>query len=159
MSAERPPPPRRSDYAWHVPITTRWMDNDVYGHVNNVVYYAFFDTVINRYLIERGGLDIHGGAIIGLAVETSCIFAGSVKFPDAIVAGLRVAQLGTSSVRYEVGIFVEGDDAARAHGKFTHVFVDRETRRPSAIEGTLRQALEEILILPKVDATGKPGVR
>jgi acyl-CoA thioester hydrolase len=140
--SERELPPRRESYAWHVPITTRWMDNDVYGHVNNVVYYAFFDTVINRYLIEVGGLDIHEGAVIGLAVETSCTFAGSVKFPDAVIAGLRVAHLGKSSVRYEVGIFVEGDDVARAHGRFTHVFVDRATRRPSPIEGRLRDALE-----------------
>jgi len=140
----RPPPPRRDAYAWHVPIATRWMDNDVYGHVNNVVYYAFFDTVINRYLIEKGGLDIHAGGVIGLAVETSCTFSGSVRFPDPVIAGLRVAHLGTSSVRYEVGIFVEGDDDARAHGSFTHVFVDRATRRPVAIDSDLRVALEAI---------------
>jgi acyl-CoA thioester hydrolase len=124
------------------------MDNDVYGHVNNVVYYAFSDTVINRYLIEKGGLDIHGGTIIGLAVETSCTFAGSVKFPDALEAGLRVAHLGTSSVRYEVGIFVQGETTARAHGKFTHVFVDRTSRRPVPIEGRLREALTDIVRLP-----------
>ena len=143
---DRAAPPRRDAYAWHVPITTRWMDNDVYGHVNNVVYYAFFDTVINRFLIEEGGLDIHAGTTIGLAVETSCTFAGSVKFPDAVIAGLRVAHLGKSSVRYEVGIFVEGDDVARAHGRFTHVFVDRATRRPTPIEGRLREALSRIHI-------------
>ena len=142
---DRAPAPSRASYPWRIPLTTRWMDNDVYGHVNNVVYYAFFDTVINRYLIEKGGLDIHEGAIIGLAVETSCTFAGSVKFPDALVAGLRVVHLGTSSVRYEVGIFVEGDDVARAHGKFTHVFVDRATRRPTPIEGRLREALTKLL--------------
>ncbi len=142
---DRLPAPSRDSYAWRIPLTTRWMDNDVYGHVNNVVYYAFFDTVINRYLIEKGGLDIHEGTIIGLAVETSCTFAGSVKFPDALEAGLRVAHLGTSSVRYEVGIFVQGDVAARAHGKFTHVFVDRTTRRPVPIEGRLREALAEIV--------------
>ncbi len=145
--SERVPPPRRESYPWHVPITTRWMDNDVYGHVNNVVYYAFFDTVINRYLIEKGGLDIHEGAILGLAVETSCTFAGSVRFPDTIEAGLRVAHLGRSSVRYEVGIFVAGDPVARAHGSFTHVFVDRATRRPAPIEGPLRVALETIHML------------
>ena len=143
--SERVPPPTRDAYRWHVPITTRWMDNDVYGHVNNVVYYAFFDTVINRYLIEEGGLDIHEGSLIGLAVETSCTFAGSVRFPDALEAGLRVAHLGKSSVRYEVGIFVLGDPVARAHGRFTHVFVDRRARRPAPIEGTLRSALERLL--------------
>jgi acyl-CoA thioester hydrolase len=143
---ERAKPPSHGDYPWHVPITTRWMDNDVYGHVNNVVYYAFFDTVINRYLIEVGGLDIHEGTVIGLAVETSCTFAGSVRFPEAVIAGLRVAHLGKSSVRYEVGIFVDGDDAARAFGAFTHVFVDRKTRRPVPIEGVLRDALDRVAV-------------
>jgi acyl-CoA thioester hydrolase len=121
------------------------MDNDIYGHVNNAVYYSYFDTVINRYLIEHAGLDIHGGAVIGLAVETTCTFASSVRFPDALTGGLRVAHLGKSSVRYEVGIFVDGDDVARAHGTFTHVFVDQATRRPAAIEGPLRAALERIV--------------
>ena len=144
MGPEREKPPNRADYAWHVPITTRWMDNDVYGHVNNVVYYSFFDTVINRWLVEEGGLDIHQGAIIGLAVESACTFAGSIAFPDPVEAGLRVAHLGNSSVRYEVGIFVEGAPAARAFGRFTHVFVDRATRRPARIEGRLRDALARL---------------
>ena len=140
----REPPPRRESYGWHVPITTRWMDNDVYGHVNNVVYYSFFDTVINRYLIERGGLDPHEGEVIGLAVESACTYAGSLRFPDAIEGALRVAHLGTSSVRYEVGIFLVGEASARAYGGFTHVFVDRKTRRPVPIAGPLRAALEAL---------------
>lgn len=140
----RVPPPRRESYRWFLPITTRWMDNDLYGHVNNVVYYSFFDTVINRYLLDEGGLDIQAGALIGLAVETSCTFVGSVQFPDAIEAGLRVVHLGRTSVRYEVGIFLVGDPVARAHGSFTHVFVERTTRRPAPIEGELRAALARI---------------
>ena len=142
----REPPPERSAYAHLSPVETRWMDNDVYGHVNNVVYYALFDTVINRYLIAEGGLDIHGGDVIGLAVETQCSFVGSVRFPDALTAGLRVAHLGTSSVRYEVGIFLADEPTARAHGRFTHVFVDRATRRPIALPAKLRAALERLVI-------------
>jgi acyl-CoA thioester hydrolase len=115
-----------------------------FGHVNNVVYYAFFDTVINRFLIEEGGLDIHGGPVIGLAVETACTFVGSIAFPDTVDARLRVAHLGTSSVRYEVGIFVVGDAAPRTFGRFTHVFVDRATRRPSPIPGPVREALARL---------------
>ncbi len=145
MSA-RPAPPPRESYAWGVALATRWMDNDVYGHVNNVVYYAFFDTVINRFLIEEGGLDIHGGPVIGLAVETSCSFVGPIAFPEAVDARLRVAHLGTSSVRYEVGIFVVGDPAPRAFGRFTHVFVDRATRRPVAIPDGLRAALARLAV-------------
>jgi acyl-CoA thioester hydrolase len=142
--ASREKPKTRAHYPRFSSIETRWMDNDVYGHVNNVVYYSFFDTIINRYLIAEGGLDIHAGAIIGLAVETACAFHGSVQFPDVLEAGLRVAHLGSSSVRYEVGIFVTGEDTARADGRFTHVFVDRETRRPTPIPEKLRAALARI---------------
>lgn len=120
------------------------MDNDVYGHVNNVVYYSFFDTVINRYLIDHGGLDIHGGEVIGLAVDTGCQYLRPVAFPDVVEAGLRVAHLGTSSVRYEVGIFVQGDEACAAHGHFVHVFVDRVSRRPTPPPDRLRAALEAL---------------
>jgi acyl-CoA thioester hydrolase len=143
--SNRSPPPSRDAFAWFDPITTRWMDNDVYGHVNNVVYYSFFDTVINRYLIEASGLDIQDGAIIGLAVESACTFSRSIRFPDAIDGGLRVAHLGRTSVRYEVGIFAANDPIACAHGRFTHVFVDRATRRPTPIEGSLRDALARIV--------------
>lgn len=137
---ERPPPPTRASYPHFLELPTRWSDNDVYGHVNNVVYYAFFDTVINRVLIDAG-LDIHGGDVIGLAVETGCSFLRPLRFPDVVEAGLRVAHLGTSSVRYEVGIFVRGEDAIAAHGHFVHVFVDRTSRRPVPIPVPLRAAM------------------
>ncbi|MBN9463547.1 MAG: acyl-CoA thioesterase, partial [Burkholderiales bacterium] len=103
--AARPEPLARADFRHFLPITTRWMDNDVYGHVNNVVYYSYFDTVVNRYLIEHGALDIHQGSVIGLVVETACHYFAPMAFPDLVHAGLRVTRLGTSSVRYEVGLF------------------------------------------------------
>lgn len=131
----------RADYCHFLQIPTRWMDNDVYGHVNNVVYYSYFDTVINRYLIDQGVLDIHGGAVIGLAIETQCRFFKSLTFPDIVDAGLRVGKLGNSSVRYEIGLFTQGVTDIAAAGHFVHVFVDRETRRPTPIAGALRQAL------------------
>jgi acyl-CoA thioester hydrolase len=136
--------PTRADYPHFLELPTRWMDNDVYGHVNNVVYYAFFDTVINRYLIDVGGLDIFAGPVIGLAVETGCAFARPVRFPDVLEAGLRVAHLGKSSVRYEVGIFTRGVEEIAAHGHFVHVFVDRETRRATPIPPALRDALARL---------------
>ena len=140
----RAKPKTRAHYPRFSSFETRWMDNDVYGHVNNVVYYSFFDTVINRYLIAEGGLDIHADRIVGLAVETGCTFHGSVAFPDLLEAGLGVAHLGVSSVRYEVGIFALGEDDARAEGRFTHVFVDRASRRPTPIPERLREALTRI---------------
>lgn len=140
----RPQPPSRGDYRHHCPLETRWMDNDLYGHLNNVVYYSLFDTVINRYLIGEGGLDIHRGGVIGFAVASSCTFAGSVAYPDALEGGLRVAKLGTSSVRYEVAIFRAGDPQARAYGDFTHVFVDRATQRPTPMPAQLRAALARL---------------
>lgn len=146
--ATRPPPPSRDAYRHFLALSTRWNDNDVYGHVNNVVYYAFFDTVINRFLVEEGGLDIHAGDAIGLAVETACSFLRPLRFPDALEAGLRVVHLGRSSVRYEVGIFLAGDERPAAHGHFVHVFVDRASRRPVAIPGALRAALERLVVVP-----------
>lgn len=137
----RPPVPTRAAFRWFHRIGTRWMDNDVYGHVNNVVYYSFFDTVINRYLIERGGLDIHGGAVIGLAVETGCRFFRPVAYPEILDACLRVAHLGRTSVRYEVGIFAQGSEECAALGAFVHVFVDRVSRRPTPPPAALRDAL------------------
>ncbi len=122
------------------------MDNDVYGHVNNVVYYSYFDTVINEYLIRRGGLDLHVGAVIGLAIETFCQFHAPLSFPDVIDAGLRVAKLGRSSVRYEIGLFQQGQHAPAATGHFVHVFVERATQRPTAIPQTIRAALAALLI-------------
>jgi acyl-CoA thioester hydrolase len=133
--------PSRDGYAHFLEIPTRWMDNDTYGHVNNVVYYAYFDTVINEYLIRQGGLDIHSGPVIGLAIETFCRFHAPLSFPDTIDAGLRVGRLGNSSVRYEIALFRRGDEAAAASGHFVHVFVDRATRAPTRIPEPIRGAL------------------
>src|SRR3954469_15971648 len=129
----------RGDYPHVLEIPTRWHDNDIYGHVNNVDYYAFFDTVINEWLIREGGLDIHGGETIGLCAESHCRFDAAVSFPETIDAGLRVGKLGRSSVRYEIGLF--RDDEQVAEGWFVHVFVDRENRRPAEIPGAIRSAL------------------
>ena len=143
MSAEarKQPPGERTDYLWHLPIQTRWMDNDVYGHVNNVTYYSYFDTAVNGYLIERGVLDIQNGPVIGLVVETSCRYRLPLTFPEAVVAGIRVARLGTSSVRYEVGLFRSEENGAAAEGYFVHVYVDRVTRRPVPLPAQLKAAL------------------
>jgi len=136
---------RRGNYPHILEIPTRWMDNDVYGHVNNVVYYSYFDTVINEYLIAAGGLDIHTGAVIGIAVESHCRFHRSLAFPDRVGAGLRVGRLGNSSVRYEIGLFRQGDESPAATGHFVHVFVGREDRRPTPIPLNLRAALERLV--------------
>ncbi|RQO57222.1 thioesterase [Paucibacter sp. KBW04] len=129
-SSTRPQPERRSDYALFEDLSTRWMDNDIYGHLNNVVYYSLFDTAVNQYLIRSGALDIHAGAVIGLVVETHCNFFDSLAFPQRIEAGLRVGQQGRSSVRYEIGLFAQGAELCAARGHFVHVYVDREHRRP-----------------------------
>lgn len=128
----RPQPDTRATYARFVPLTTRWMDNDAYGHLNNVVYYSLFDTAVNSLLIEAGALDIQGGAVIGLVVETHCNFFESLAFPQRIEAGVRVANQGRSSVRYEIGLFAEGAASCAARGHFVHVYVDRDSRRPVA---------------------------
>jgi len=143
-TASKPQPTARSAYPHFLTITTRWMDNDVYGHVNNVVYYSYFDTVVNEYLIRAGVLDFERGATIGLVVETHCNYFAPVVFPERVDAGLRVTRLGASSVRYEVGLFREGSDEAAAHGHFVHVYVDRVTRRPVNLPDALRAALEPI---------------
>ena len=132
------------DYPHSAALPTRWADNDVYGHVNNVEYYAFFDTVINAWLIREGGLDIHGGDVIGLCVESHCEFRTALAFPETVVAGLRVAHLGRSSVRYEIGLFREDDPEPAAEGWFVHVFVDRAGRRPRDIPAGVRGALERL---------------
>ncbi|MEQ1440006.1 thioesterase family protein [Fontimonas sp. SYSU GA230001] len=137
-------PSPRSGYPHFRRIGTRWKDNDVYGHVNNVEYYSYFDTVINAYLIRDGGLDIHAGPVIGLCAESHCRFLDALAFPDAIDAGLRVAHLGRSSVRYEIGLFGEAAEAPAAEGWFVHVFVDRHTRRPVPIPDALRSALHRL---------------
>lgn len=125
-------------------ISTRWMDNDVYGHVNNVTYYSYFDSAINRYLIEEGGLDIHVGTVVGFVVSSNCQFRKPLAYPDVIEAGLRVVKTGNSSVTYEVGIFKQGDNEASATGQVVHVFVDRETNASTPIPNTIRAALEKI---------------
>jgi len=134
----------RGRYPHFHAITTRWKDNDVYGHVNNVEYYSFFDTVINAFLIGSGGLDIHAGQVIGLCVESHCAFKQPLAFPEAVDAGLRVAHLGNSSVRYEIGLFRAGEAKPAAEGWFVHVFVDRKTRKPAPIPSGIRAALERI---------------
>jgi acyl-CoA thioester hydrolase len=135
----------RANYPHYLKIPTRWIDNDNYQHVNNAVYYTFFDTVINGYLISDGGFDLARSPIIGLAVETFCKFLKPITFPDVIDAGLRVGKLGNSSVRYEIGLFREGDDEPAAVGYFVHVFVDRDSRRPQPIPDPLRTALERLI--------------
>ena len=144
MSSERPSPDRREGYRHFHRITTRWMDNDAYGHVNNVVYYSWFDTVVNEYLIRQGVLDIAGGAVIGLVVETQCRYFSELAFPQPVDLGLRIGKLGTSSVRYEIGVFADDAALASAQGHFVHVYVDRSTRRPTPLPAPLRAALEKI---------------
>lgn len=137
---------RRSDYKHFHAITTRWMDNDAYGHVNNVVYYSWFDTVVNQFLIVNDALDIEHSPVIGLVIETQCNYFASVAFPDCVEAGVCVTKLGNSSVRYEVGIFRAGEDSASAQGHFVHVYVDRTTRKPSAIPDKMRKLLQSIQV-------------
>ncbi|WP_271078010.1 acyl-CoA thioesterase [Aurantiacibacter sp. MUD61] len=142
MSETRPDPRGRDAYSVWRKIPTRWADNDVYGHVNNVTYYAWFDTAVNAALVERGLLDIENSDMIGLVVETQCRYFAPLAFPQTVEAGVRVARLGSSSVRYEVGIFAEGSDKPAAEGHFIHVYVDRETRRPVALPEDWRAELE-----------------
>lgn len=136
----------RSDFPHLLPIPTRWKDNDVYGHVNNVEYYSYFDTVINTWLIRQGGLDIHRGPVIGLCAESHCKFMSELAFPETVEAGLRVEHLGRSSVRYGIGLFREGVDTPAAIGWFVHVFVDRETRRSHPLPDAIRSALEPLVV-------------
>lgn len=132
----------RASYRVFVSLDTRWMDNDAYGHVNNVVYYSFFDTAVNRWLIEQGVLDIATSPAIGVVVETQCRYFSSITFPDRVTAGLRVAHLGTSSVRYEIGLFRNDEDTAAASGHFVHVYVDRATRKTVEMPAEVRQVLD-----------------
>jgi acyl-CoA thioester hydrolase len=144
MSNDRVTPESRVDYHWFTPITTRWHDNDLYGHVNNVTYYAFFDSVANRFLIEEGGLDIHAGAEIGLVVNSGCNYFAPLAFPEPLQGGLRVNRLGNSSVEYGIAIFREGENRAAAQGHFVHVFVNRDSRKACAIPETVRNALARL---------------
>jgi len=135
----------RADFPHFLEITTRWMDNDVYGHVNNVVYYSFFDTVVNRYLIDNGALDYVNGEVIGLVVETRCSYFKPISYPDCVTAALLVEQLGNSSVRYRVAVFRNDDDDAAAQGHFVHVYVDRASSRPVPLPDALRRALAKLV--------------
>ena len=141
---ERQLPAKRASFKHFRIIPTRWMDNDLYGHVNNVTYYSYFDTIINRYLIDPGGLDIHNCPLVGVAVETMCRFHKSFTYPEDVEAALRVGHLGSSSVRYELGLFGVGEDEARADGHFIHVFVDRHTMRPAPMAAQMRDALARL---------------
>ncbi|MET0867994.1 MAG: thioesterase family protein [Pseudorhodoplanes sp.] len=137
-------PDKRSDYLHFSRITTRWMDNDVYGHVNNVVYYSFFDTVVNKFLMDGNSLDIARSEVVGLVVETRCQYFRPISFPDTVDAGIRVAKLGNSSVCYEVGLFRNDDDTAAAQGHFVHVYVDRASNRPAPIPEAARKLLSTL---------------
>lgn len=137
---------RREDFRRILTLQTRWSDNDIYGHVNNVAYYGYFDTIVNDYLISAGGLDIHSGPVIGLVVETGCRYFEAVAFPEALEGALRVARIGNSSVRYELGIFRSGAAEANAEGFFVHVYVDRMTRRPVPLPNAMRAALNALCV-------------
>ncbi|MDB5964637.1 MAG: acyl-CoA thioesterase [Polaromonas sp.] len=144
-SISRPQAEPRSAYRAFRDIATRWSDNDVYGHVNNVVYYSWFDTAVNGLLIEQGTLDIHGGSVIGLVIETQCNYFAPLAFPEPVVAGIRVARIGSSSVRYEVGLFpADASAPCAARGHFIHVYVDRITRRPAPLPAGLLSVLETL---------------
>jgi acyl-CoA thioester hydrolase len=142
------PQHRRDDYRHFQPITTRWHDNDVYGHVNNVTYYSFFDSAVNRYLIEVGGRDIQAGSVVGFVVSSSCDFFASIAFPEPIEIGLRVGKLGNSSVQYELAVFKAGEEQACAAGRFVHVFVDRSSNLPVSIPENLRASMTVLLMEP-----------
>jgi acyl-CoA thioester hydrolase len=136
----------RSAFPHFLAIATRWMDNDVYGHVNNVQYYSYFDTAVNQFLIERGVLDIHNGAVVGFVVDSGCSYFSPIAFPDTVHVGIRVAKLGSSSVRYEIGIYRNGEQAPAASGHFVHVYVDRANNRSVPIPQPVRQVLESITV-------------
>jgi acyl-CoA thioester hydrolase len=141
-------PPVRADYRVFYEVPSRWLDNDIYGHINNVNYYSFFDTAIAHYLIREGGLDPWRSEVIGYCVESSCRFRQGARFPDRITAGLKVMKLGRSSVRYAIGIFRNGEDQAAADGQFVHVFVERASERPAPIPPPIRDALTQLLDQP-----------
>ncbi len=144
MSNPKPQPEPRDAYKAFRTITTRWMDNDAYGHVNNVVYYSWFDTAVNAHLIEQGVLDIHAGETIGLVIETQCNYFAALAFPQTVEAGIRVAKLGSSSVRYGVGLFAQGEPLTAAKGHFVHVYVNSATRRPVPLPANPKAVLEQL---------------
>jgi acyl-CoA thioester hydrolase len=146
-NAARMQPDTRECYAHFVELTTRWLDNDVYRHVNNVVYYSFFDTAVNQYMLEAGVLDFESSVTVSLVVETGCTFFAPIRFPDRVHCGLRVAHLGTSSVRYEIGVFSNDEPLAAARGHFVHVCCERATQAPVAMPAALRVALARLQIV------------
>ncbi len=143
-ATSRPAPESRQAYPVFRDITPRWRDNDIYGHVNNVVYYSWFDAAVNAHLIEQGVLDIHAGQTIGLVVETHCNYFAPLAFPQLVQAGIRVASIGSSSVRYEIGLFAQGEDLCAAKGHFIHVYVDRQTRRPVPLPANFLSVLKAL---------------
>jgi acyl-CoA thioester hydrolase len=143
MSTRTTPRPR-SEFRWFAPIQTRWSDNDQYGHLNNVVYYSYFDTVVNAFLIGEAGLEPVGGPWMGLVVDTRCSYFAPASYPEPLEAGLAFAASGRSSQRYEIGIFKKGEPETLAHGHFVHVYVDAATRRPIALPGSLTAAIERV---------------
>ncbi len=145
-NVELPHPAQRLNYRWYMPLTTRWLDNDIYGHINNVIYYAYFDTVANTYLIDECGLDIHHGSEIGYIVHSQCHYKSGLAYPDRIDGALRVNRIGNSSVEYGIAIFKENSATAAAHGTFTHVFVDRKSEQPRPLSETLRAGLTKISV-------------
>ena len=141
---DRPQPLPRSAYRRFVPLTTRWLDNDAYGHINNVIYYALFDTAVNGVLIAAGAIDVAASEVIGYVVETHCNYFAPLAFPQTLEAGIRVSRIGGSSVRYEIGIFAAGGDETAARGHFIHVYVDRATERPVTLPDRLMQVVKEL---------------
>jgi acyl-CoA thioester hydrolase len=146
MSDQKLAPPKRSDFVAFEEIHSRWMDNDAYGHINNVVYYSFFDTAVNRYLIERNVLDVLKSEAIGFVIETQCQYFSPIAYPDLIHVGLKVTHLGNSSVKYEVAIFKNEDDVASAAGSFVHVYVNRSTNKPTPIPQDVREILAGLVL-------------
>ena len=146
MTMARPEPHALADYPHKQAVTTRWMDNDAYGHVNNVVYYSYFDTIVNAWLIAKGLLDVEKGNPIGLVVETGCRYFEPLTYPETVTAAMRVSHVGNSSVRYEIALFGEGRDRAAAQGHFVHVYVDRQTRRPAPLPPEWRAVFETIAV-------------
>ncbi|MGB0683202.1 MAG: acyl-CoA thioesterase [Magnetovibrionaceae bacterium] len=146
---EKSQPNSRADYKHFAAITTRWMDNDVYGHINNVHYYSYFDTVVNTHLIKQGVLDIQNSPVIGLVIETKCNYFRPMTYPNTVEGGLRVTKIGNSSIRYEVGLFVEGEEEIAAQGHFVHVYVDRASGRPTALPAALKALAESLFVAPE----------
>lgn len=147
--SDKPQPESRKRFKHFSTVPTRWMDNDVYGHVNNVNYYSYFDTAVNKHLIDEGALDIEKSTIIGLVVETQCNYFASIAFPDTIEAGIRVTKIGNSSVRYEIGLFKEGEEQCAAKGHFIHVYVERESNKPASLPTRLKEVVSNLFIDPK----------